>query len=374
MRSPVWNSRATTRSPSTIADTQHGPVATTATVTRSAGSGDGCRGADSTRPGPAWRPDGRPGAGRRDGLARTRPAPTGGGGGRRGDAGGRRRARRCRRLGRGAALREPARGAGRFGAAAATVPRYTSPATTGTLITISRTKVAAVCWLLSCSSSSSCCSAAACAGASPPASGNCATNRSIVWSGSRPTSSAYDRTKARLKMPPGSREISLRSSASSAATEILVVLAICRSETPRFSRAALSMLPKSPEPRSAAVVTACVANVRKRIPGCQTRRARHPRRQRSGRARQPSRSADGDMKRPIAAAPAAPARAASAARSSVTPPIASTGTSTAAAIRARPSSPGVRRSAPTASTSSARPCRPRGSRRWAAAATASASV
>ena len=76
-------------------------------------------------------------------------------------------------------------------------------------------------------------------------------------------------------MPPGRREISLRSSASSAATEILVVLAICLSDTPRCSRAALSMLPKSPEPRSAAVVTAC-GYVRKRIPECQTRCARYP--------------------------------------------------------------------------------------------------
>ena len=155
-----------------------------------------------------------------------------------------------------------------------TVPRYRSPATTGTLIAIRRRKVAAVCWLLSCCSSSSCCSAAACA-AVIASSGNCVMNFSMVASGSRPTWSAYDRTKDRLKMPPGRREISLRSSASSAATVIFVVLEICLSDTPRCSRAALSMLPKSPEPRSAAVVTAC-GYVRKRIPECQTRRARYP--------------------------------------------------------------------------------------------------
>ena len=48
---------------------------------------------------------------------------------------------------------------------------------------------------------------------------------------------AYERTKARLKMPPGRREMSLRSSASSAPTEIFVAFAIWRSEMPRRSRA-----------------------------------------------------------------------------------------------------------------------------------------
>src|SRR5262245_2743354 len=52
-------------------------------------------------------------------------------------------------------------------------------------------------------------------------------------------------------MPLGRREMSLRSSASSTATEIFVALAICRSETPRRSRAARSMPPKSPLGRSA---------------------------------------------------------------------------------------------------------------------------
>src|SRR5712691_108284 len=56
--------------------------------------------------------------------------------------------------------------------------------------------------------------------------GNCATNSWIVASGSRPTSIAYERTKARLKMPPGRREMSLRSSASSALMPILVAFAI----------------------------------------------------------------------------------------------------------------------------------------------------
>jgi hypothetical protein len=50
---------------------------------------------------------------------------------------------------------------------------------------------------------------------------------------------------ARLKMPPGSREMSFRSSASSAPTEIFVAVAIWRSDIPRFSRARFSRFPKS---------------------------------------------------------------------------------------------------------------------------------
>src|SRR5687768_4808697 len=46
-------------------------------------------------------------------------------------------------------------------------------------------------------------------------------------------------------MPPGSLETSLRSSASSAATEIFVLAAICLSEIPRPSRAWRSFPPKS---------------------------------------------------------------------------------------------------------------------------------
>src|SRR5262245_2005206 len=61
---------------------------------------------------------------------------------------------------------------------------------------------------------------------------------------------AYERTKARPKIPAGSLEMSLRSSASRIATEILVAFAICRSETPRRSRAARSLPPKSPGARS----------------------------------------------------------------------------------------------------------------------------
>src|SRR5687768_2433532 len=64
---------------------------------------------------------------------------------------------------------------------------------------------------------------------------------------------AYERTKARLKMPPGRRETSFRSSASSAAIEILVALAIWRSETPRRSRASRSLAPKPPDDESAAM-------------------------------------------------------------------------------------------------------------------------
>src|SRR5262249_33725509 len=77
-------------------------------------------------------------------------------------------------------------------------------------------------------------------------------------SGSRPTSSAYERTKARLKRPPGSFEMSFRSSASSADAEIFVLAAICLSEIPRRSRAWRSFPPKS----SMAPVT--LDNLRKR--------------------------------------------------------------------------------------------------------------
>src|SRR5207247_11369398 len=54
-------------------------------------------------------------------------------------------------------------------------------------------------------------------------------------------------------MPPGRREMSLRSSASSAATEIFVAFAIWRSETPRRSRASRSAPPKPLDVRSAAM-------------------------------------------------------------------------------------------------------------------------
>src|SRR5436190_22073050 len=47
-------------------------------------------------------------------------------------------------------------------------------------------------------------------------------------------------------MPPGSFEMSLRSRASSAAAEILVLAAIGLSEMPRRSRAWRSLPPKSP--------------------------------------------------------------------------------------------------------------------------------
>ena len=56
--------------------------------------------------------------------------------------------------------------------------------------------------------------------------GKAAMKSRMVASGSRPTSTAYDRTNARPKMPPGRREMSLRSSASSTPTEIFVALAI----------------------------------------------------------------------------------------------------------------------------------------------------
>ena len=62
-------------------------------------------------------------------------------------------------------------------------------------------------------------------------------------------------------MPPGSFEMSLRSSASSAAAAIFVLAAICRSEMPRRSRAWRSFPPKS----SISAVT--LDNLRK---GCQT--------------------------------------------------------------------------------------------------------
>src|SRR5262245_29618143 len=49
--------------------------------------------------------------------------------------------------------------------------------------------------------------------------------------------------KARVKIPPGKRERSLRSSASSDMTEIRVLVASCRRETPRVSRASRSRAP-----------------------------------------------------------------------------------------------------------------------------------
>src|ERR1700730_6737463 len=64
---------------------------------------------------------------------------------------------------------------------------------------------------------------------------------------------AYDRTNARLKIPPGRRDASLRSRASSAATVIFVAFAIWRSDMPRRSRASRSLLPKSPGVRSTAI-------------------------------------------------------------------------------------------------------------------------
>ncbi len=56
---------------------------------------------------------------------------------------------------------------------------------------------------------------------------------------------AYARTNERPKMPPGKRDKSFRSSASSATTEILVTAAIWRRETPRSSRACFNRAPKS---------------------------------------------------------------------------------------------------------------------------------
>ena len=58
-----------------------------------------------------------------------------------------------------------------------------------------------------------------------------------VASGSSPTSIAYARMNARPKIPPGNLEKSLRSTASSAATEIFVVPAMSRRDRPRDSRA-----------------------------------------------------------------------------------------------------------------------------------------
>src|SRR5437762_9754985 len=102
----------------------------------------------------------------------------------------------------------------------------------------------------------------------------------IVVSGSSPTSIAYERTNARPKIPPGRREMSFRSSASSTATEIFVALAICRSETPRRSRASRSLLPKSPVDRSAdmfrdlrPMLGSRFQTVNEEADGCDARRA-----------------------------------------------------------------------------------------------------
>src|SRR6185436_5218423 len=90
---------------------------------------------------------------------------------------------------------------------------------------------------------------------------NRSRNSLTVSSGSSPTSTAYERTKARLKMPPGSFEMLFFSRASSAAAAILVLEAICRSEMPRRSRAWRSFPPKS------SICEATLDNLRKR---CQT--------------------------------------------------------------------------------------------------------
>src|SRR5262245_685871 len=82
-------------------------------------------------------------------------------------------------------------------------------------------------------------------------------------------------------MPPGRREMSLRSSASSALAEIFVATAIWRSVIPRRSRASLGLAPKSPEVRSGVILGGKpvqlggnpLDNVRKPYLACQTARA-----------------------------------------------------------------------------------------------------
>src|SRR6186997_2262950 len=69
-------------------------------------------------------------------------------------------------------------------------------------------------------------------------------------------------------MPPGNREMSFRSSASRALTEILVALAISRSEVPRRSRASRIFLPKSVD--RSAVMQLRALHVREPVRACQT--------------------------------------------------------------------------------------------------------
>ena len=96
-------------------------------------------------------------------------------------------------------------------------------------------------------------------------------NSWIAVSGSRPTSSAHERTNARLKIPPGRRAMSCFSRASRVCIGIFVALAIWRSDSPRRSRAARSVPPKSPDPRCAAIRAGQPhPYVRKRISRCQT--------------------------------------------------------------------------------------------------------
>src|SRR5262245_12391620 len=152
--------------------------------------------------------------------------------------------------------------------------KYSTTASTGMLISVTLTISAA---RRRCSSNSRSCSGTSTATV-------CAVgvvswlkrsrNSRTVSSGSRPTSIAYERTNARLKSPPGSLEMSLRSRASSADAEILVLAEICLSEIPRRSRAWRSFPPKS----SMGAVT--LDNLLKRCQtheqpdGCETRGAR----------------------------------------------------------------------------------------------------
>ena len=142
--------------------------------------------------------------------------------------------------------------------------------------------------------------------------------------------------KARVKMPPGRRDRSLRSSASSDITEIRVLFAICRRETPRFSRASRR---RAPTVRAGGTLRASDSSlrsiVRKPPRTCQTPAA--ARRRQFADDDRPI-SPAGGTKRPIPAMPAAPARAASAARSTVMPANGQHGNARRRTARARNSS------------------------------------
>ena len=131
-------------------------------------------------------------------------------------------------------------------------------------------------------------------------------------------------------MPPGRRDRSLRSTASSARTVMRVTFATCRSEMPRDSRARRRRSPKSVTGLSGIVVCGCAAHSQPRfaeVSNAERRRCTVP-------ASVGSPPTSPGRKRPMAATPAAPAALIAGADRVETPPIASTGSGRAAATAA----------------------------------------
>ena len=131
---------------------------------------------------------------------------------------------------------------------------------------------------------------------------------------------AYARTNERLKMPPGRCEMSLRSSASSARTEILVAFGdLAQGDAAFRSRASRSLAPKSPacdrQFDDGRRLAAYVSSHRTAVKPAQRPRRRYRRAMSASAESWHARVATSSMNRPIAAIPAPPARATSATRS-----------------------------------------------------------